>query len=202
MFTGIIQKVGTLTQVDPSGPATRLRIATGFTDLQAGESVAINGVCLTVTEFSREGDALFFVSPETLSKTNLGQLSRDSRVNLERALTLGDRLSGHWVQGHVDGVGRLLSVMPQSESFVVHFELPAALARYCVDKGSITLNGVSLTLNSIEITDTAAMIGLTLIPHTWENTQFSSMRPGDLVNIEVDILAKYVENLSKPYLRT
>ena len=133
------------------------------------------------------GRRLFFVSPETLSRSNLGRLKEGSRVNLERAVTLGTRLSGHLVQGHVDGLGKLVSVEPRAESFFVQFEIPARLARYCVEKGSIAFNGVSLTINKLE----QSLVSITLIPHTWTHTQFSrcprrrprqrrSRRPGQI----------------------
>jgi riboflavin synthase len=206
MFTGIIQSVAVVTRVTHAGPVSgskRLSVATGFKDLEPGESVAINGVCLTVTEYDAAGLALFFVSPETLDKSNLGGLAEGSRVNLERAVTLGTRLSGHLVQGHVDGVGRLASVDKQGsggdECFVTQFEIPARLARYCVEKGSIALNGVSLTINSLEHEGDSATVSITLIPHTWAHTQFSHARVGDAVNVEVDVLAKYVEKLGRPY---
>jgi riboflavin synthase len=199
MFTGIIQKVGTVKKAELSTDRdlTRLLVASAFTDLEAGESIAINGVCLTVTEFTPEGDALFFVSPETLNKTALGLLREGSRVNLERAVTLNTRLSGHLVQGHVDGIGKLTHLEKQTESFALRFEIPAKLSRYCVEKGSISINGVSLTINQIEHGPTAAFIDLTLIPHTWNHTQFSQLALGDSVNIEVDVLAKYVESLNR-----
>jgi riboflavin synthase len=200
MFTGIIQKLAEVTQIEPAGESTRIRLASGFTDLESGESIAVNGVCLTVTEFDAQGRALFFVSPETLDKSNLGALRAGALVNLERAVTLGTRLSGHLVQGHVDGMGKLLDVEPRAESYFMRFEIPARLARYCVEKGSIAINGVSLTINFIETRASgSSMIGITLIPHTWTHTQFSRIRPGDAINVEVDVLAKYVESLSRPY---
>jgi riboflavin synthase len=223
MFTGIIQNVAPITEIADIGAASpasasseaaawaqagsrKIRVATGFKDLEPGESIAINGVCLTVTEYDAAGSALFFVSPETLDKTNLGALQDGARVNLERAVTLGTRLSGHLVQGHVDGVGRLASVTRQGqagsgdESYVTRFEIPARLARYCVEKGSIALNGVSLTINALESAGDAALVSITLIPHTWAHTQFSDAHVGDPVNVEVDVLAKYVEKLGRPYM--
>jgi riboflavin synthase len=203
MFTGIIQKLGTVSQIELAGESTRIRIATGFADLESGESVAVNGVCLTVTDFDALGNAQFFVSPETLAKSSLGSLKTASLVNLERAVTLSTRLSGHLVQGHVDGMGKLLEVQERAESFQVRFEIPARLARYCVEKGSIAINGVSLTINFLERASAhATVVGITLIPHTWTHTQFSKIQAGDAVNIEVDVLAKYVESLSKPYSET
>jgi riboflavin synthase len=224
MFTGIVQKTAPIIHVERRGespsPLThkdtgsdhqRFRIATGFRDLAPGESIAVNGACLTVTEFNPAGDALFFISAETLACTALGTLGVGSRVNLERAMALGERLSGHIVQGHVDGLGRLLAVTPETESYLVKFALPTRLGRYCVEKGSIALNGVSLTINSIHSAENGPengnevgnegeiILGITLIPHTWKHTQFADMHLGDPVHVEVDVLAKYVERLALPY---
>jgi riboflavin synthase len=206
MFTGIVQRTGKVAQLTPhvggSSLGSALRLDTGFNDLTLGESVAVNGVCLTVTEFTNQGQALFFISKETLDRTNLGDLSPGSLVNLERALLAGERLSGHIVQGHVDGIALLRKVANQGESHLVEFELPPELTRYCVEKGSITLDGVSLTLNSIQPDqqkDGAAVISITLIPHTWNHTRFSQSQIGDRVNVEVDVIAKYVEKLCQPY---
>ena len=198
MFTGIVQKLADITQAQTvAGGSRELRVATSFVDLESGESIAVNGVCLTVTEFDGAGNARFFVSPETLTKSNLAGLASGSRVNLERAVTLGTRLSGHLVQGHVDGMGKLVSVRPEADCFVTTFEIPPALTRYCVDKGSIALNGVSLTINTLD--RATGRISITLIPHTWEHTQFSTIQPGDPINVEVDVMAKYVESLARPY---
>lgn len=206
MFTGIIEKLGTVLERDDRSGGL-LRIRTGFSDLTHGESVAVNGVCLTVTETTPgEGDALFFVSPETFSRTQLGSLGVGSKVNLERALSasgtsespLSARLSGHIVQGHVDGVGRIAAITPEAEgSFVMEFELPESCARYCVEKASIALNGVSLTINRLD--PATRRLGITVIPHTWIHTQFHASAAGDPVNVEVDIIAKYVERLCRPY---
>lgn len=213
MFTGIIQKTGPVVLNEGLGSSgLKLTVGTGFSDLTLGESVAVNGVCLTVAELppkagslasSEAGRALFFVSIETLERTNLGSLQTGSRVNLERALLASERLSGHIVQGHVDGLARLHCVEMAGESRRVRFELPAAVARFCVEKGSITLDGVSLTINSlsntIDPTGAPTLAEIMLIPHTWEHTRFCESRPGDLINVEVDILAKYVEKLCLPY---
>jgi riboflavin synthase len=206
MFTGIVQKVAPITRLEKAGESLRVRVSSGFTDLEPGESIAVNGVCLTVTEYDSAGNALFFVSPETLDKSNLGGLVEGARVNLERAVTLNTRLSGHLVQGHVDGLGKLVAVQAENAnagggSYAMKFEIPMRLARYCVEKGSIALNGVSLTINRLERVPSgdACLVSITLIPHTWDHTQFSGARVGDPVNVEVDVLAKYVENLSLPY---
>ena len=197
MFTGIIEKVGSV--IEAEGP--KLLVSSGFSDVVLGESIAVNGVCLTATEISLQGDLFFFVSPETLGRTNLGTLKAGSRVNLERALLPTTRLSGHLVQGHVDGLATLARITPQEGSFVVQFEIPTDLTRYCVEKGSVALNGVSLTINRIlnSAQEGHSLLDLTLIPHTWEETQFSAALVGDKINVEVDILAKYAEKLCQPY---
>jgi riboflavin synthase len=202
MFTGIIEKVGAVLSVYAKGESEHrsrvLRVATGFSDLAPGESVAVDGVCLTVTERHDSGEVQFFVSGETLDRSNLGILKQGSRVNLERALRLGDRLSGHWVQGHVDGLGRISETPRESEAgHELRVEIPMALSRYLVEKGSIALNGVSLTINRIEHGADVARLEIMLIPHTWDHTSFADLRAGDPVNVEVDVLAKYVESLCR-----
>ena len=190
MFTGIITNVGKiLSKTNSSTKECTLAVETNFTDLALGESVAINGVCLTVAEFEVSGNAIFYASPETLSRTNLGALEQGSRVNLERALRVGDRLSGHWVQGHVDGVGELTATRREGESWSLEIKFPEEMAKYFVEKGSVALNGVSLTVNSVQGNSMSLMI----IPHTWQHTNFASLATGDPINIEVDILAKLLE---------
>ncbi len=200
MFSGIIERLGHLAAVVPGQGDVRLDLRTGFPDLQLGESVAVNGVCLTVTRSDAEGFASFFASTETLSVTALGRLQPGDRVNLERAVTPSTRLSGHIVQGHVDGVGTLRSVEPAGDAWSLRFSLPAALRRYCVLKGSITLDGISLTLNRLDEPAAGSgedrfAIGVTIIPHTWEHTTLGGLQPGAPVNVEVDVMAKYVEQL-------
>ena len=204
MFSGIIEQVGKIETVAPEGDsALRLTLATGFPDLDLGESVAVNGVCLTVVRSDRHGSADFFVSPETLNRTNLGRVAAGGAVNLERAVTLATRLSGHLVQGHVDGEARLAEAVDDGGSWRIRLSLPADLHRFCVEKGSIALNGVSLTLNSVEPcgADGRFLIGLTLIPHTWAHTNLQFAAIGDPINVEVDVLAKYVEQLCHAYLK-
>lgn len=193
MFTGIIETLGTVTRSEPHAGELLLRVQTGFPDLQLGESVAVNGACLTVTEFTEDGEALFFVSGETLDKTQLAKLKTGDFVNLERALLPTTRLSGHYVQGHVDGVGKFLGASPRGDAREAAFEIPKDLARYCISKGSIALDGVSLTINSIN----DQTLSVILIPHTWEQTRFHCLKPGDAVNVEVDLIAKYVEKLTQ-----
>lgn len=202
MFSGIIEQVGGLRAVAPQGTARRITLASDFADLALGESVAVNGVCLTVVS-SEPGLADFFVSPETLARSNLAALQPGDFVNLERSVTLATRLSGHLVQGHVDGKARLEAVIQDGEARVVRFSLPATLSPFCVEKGSIALNGISLTLNTVEPprADGRFMVGLTVIPHTWTHTNLQHCALGDEINVEVDVLAKYVERLCQPYLK-
>lgn len=200
MFSGIIEKRAGVHSVSQEDGTLILEIATGFEGLELGESIAVNGVCLTVVRFNATGMATFFVSRETITRSNLGHLAPLAHVNLERAVKLETRLSGHLVQGHVDGLGILESVTPDAEAFKLVFVLPAAVGRYCVEKGSIAINGISLTLNSVEHEDGQTRIGITIIPHTWANTNLSDLSEGDEVNVEADVIAKYVERLCKPYL--
>lgn len=192
MFTGLVETQGTVEHFHPDGDGNRLCIRSTIFDasIQTGESIAINGVCLTVVSHELD-QATFQLAPETLRRTNLGDLQPGSQVNLERALRLGDRLGGHWVQGHVDGVGTLIQRQPDRNWELLHFEMPGALSRYVVAKGSITINGVSLTV--VEVTP--LQFSVALIPHTLEITNLGQLKPGDKVNLEVDILAKYVERL-------
>lgn len=212
MFTGIIEAVGTLTQVPKqSGPHSanardtelELEILTPWDDLSLGESVAVLGVCLTVTQLQGKL-ARFYVSPETLSKTRLGHLIPQTKVSLERALLPTTRLSGHWVQGHVDGLAEIFALDSFESSYLLTVDLPKELGRYCIEKGSIALDGVSLTINKLE--DRANPLGapaktriqLMIIPHTWRHTHFSELRTGNLMHVEVDLIAKYVERLCQP----
>jgi riboflavin synthase len=207
MFTGIIETVANVQSVTAAAEgACRVLLRTPWKaeEIALGESIAVNGVCLTAAEITHAephlSDVLFFLSAETLSRSNLGLLKTGSRVNLERALRADARLSGHIVQGHVDGLARLSRVEEQAESHLVEFDLPSSLSRYCVEKGSISLNGVSLTINRLQPLTQGARVFITLIPHTWAHTSFSEFKPGDPINVEVDVLAKYVEKLCQPYL--
>ncbi|CAK7192521.1 Riboflavin synthase [Commensalibacter sp. Nvir] len=197
MFSGIIENLGIVQSVRFENNAMIILIDTFMRDLSVGESVAVNGVCLTVTECNREGRAIFFLSSETLERSSLKKLVADKYVNLERAVTPSTRLSGHIVQGHVDGTARFVNKEQQGEAHTVLFSMPKALRKYVVEKGSIAIDGVSLTLNKIKETnmDEAFDIQLMIIPHTWEHTTFGQMTLGENVNIEVDIIAKYVENI-------
>jgi len=195
MFTGLVESMGKCASLQAEGEGQRLVIdATIFgNDISLGESIAINGVCLTVVEKAL-GSATFQLAPETLRKSNLGNLTIGSQVNLERALRMGDRLGGHWMQGHVDGVGSLLRREQDGDWERFVFQMPTALSRYLVAKGSITINGVSLTV--VDVSTDAFSVAL--IPHTLANTNLGLLRDGNTVNLEVDILAKYVERLIHP----
>ena len=198
MFSGIIERLGRVRGVEPGERTVRLTLDTGVPDLVLGESVAVNGVCLTVTDFDTSGTASFFVSPETLDRTSLGHAAHvGARVNLERAVTPATRLSGHIVQGHVDATATLASVAAAGDAWAVLLDVPDALRRYCVEKGSIALDGISLTINAILPSDIAGRfrIALMIIPHTWEHTNLGTLSPGASVNVEVDVIAKYVEQL-------
>ena len=192
MFTGLIREVGRVAAVDGGDAGVRLEIEAPLTSVGAalGDSVAINGVCLTVVAV--DGSRLAFDAvPETLSRSSLGRLAGGSPVNLEPALRAGDALGGHYVQGHVDGVGAVRTVEPEGDGRRIWFDAPADLLRYVVEKGSIAIEGTSLTIAALDDSGFA----VALIPHTLEATTFGSLEPGDPVNLEVDVLAKYVERL-------
>lgn len=195
MFTGIIQAVGRLGPPEARGGDLRLRIEAGGLDLsdaQLGESIAVSGVCLTVVAFDATGFSAD-VSNETLSLTTLGRLQGGAAVNLERALRAGDRLGGHLVSGHVDGLGRVEKRWPDARSERWRFAAPASLLRYVAVKGSICVDGVSLTVNAVD--DRGFEVNL--VPHTLENTAFGTAVDGSEVNIEVDVIARYVERLAQ-----
>ena len=192
MFTGIIQAVGKITHIAPLDDGVSLRIASGQLDLgdvKTGDSIAVNGVCLTVTAIA-EGQFFVDVSRETLNCT-ADMDKQGNQVNLEKALRLSDRLGGHLVSGHVDGVGEVITFTPAGESHLLVLRLPMPLLKYIAKKGSITVNGVSLTVNTI----TADQVEINLIPHTISATTLNGLQAGAKVNIEVDMLARYVERL-------
>jgi riboflavin synthase len=189
MFTGIVEEVGLIT----ARKGLRLEVACGFGDLGIGDSIAVNGVCLTVMGLGA-GSFAAELSEETLARTSLGSLTDGSPVNLERPVPAGGRLGGHVVQGHVDGTGTVKALDPQEGSTVMWIEAPDALRRYLVEKGSVAVDGVSLTVAALQ----EGAFSIALIPHTLTATTLSDKAPGDVVNIEVDILAKYVESLLDP----
>jgi len=193
MFTGIVQAIGTVASLDARGADLRLRVHTAgldLSDVRAGDSIAVSGVCLSAVEVLAEGIAAD-VSRETLSCTTLGGLTVGARVNLEKALLPTTRLGGHLVSGHVDGVGRVEEVRAAGACRLLRIAVPAPLARYIAAKGSVSVDGVSLTVN-----ETAGEIfSVNLIPHTLEHTVTGEYRPGTAVNIEVDVVARYLERL-------
>lgn len=189
MFTGLVEFLSPVQRVEPEGDGRRLLIAAPTLAAKSalGDSIAVNGACLTVVQIA--GDVLHFqAGPETLHRTNLGELTAGDRVNLERPLRLGDRLGGHLVQGHVDGMGRVAERLKQGEWELIWFACPHELAAQMVPKGSVAVDGVSLTLVDV----TADRFSVALIPHTLANTTLGFKRPGATVNLETDILAKYV----------
>lgn len=193
MFTGLIEDLGKVLRLERHGSAAVLTVATklaaaGFAD---GDSVAINGVCLTVTRIEGETELSFDVSPETLDASGLGRLSVGEPVNLERALRLSDRLGGHIVTGHVDCQAKIGSRREISGNQVFTFMLPREMGRLVIAKGSIAVDGISLTVNSVD----SSGFTVNIIPHTASRTTLSLRKPGDLVNIETDIIGKYVERL-------
>jgi len=195
MFTGIVRERGRVAGVDGGDAGVRLRIAAPETvsGIALGDSVAVGGVCLTVVAI--DGAELSFDAvPETLSRTALGRLEPGDDVNVEPALRVGDPLGGHVMQGHVDGVGQVRSVEPEGEGKRVWIDAPTDVVRYCVEKGSIAIDGVSLTVAALDDTGFA----VALIPHTLAETTLGSLIPRDEVNLEIDVLAKYVERLIPP----
>lgn len=193
MFTGIIQAVGEIAAMEPTGGDLRLRVRTGklpMADVQLGDSIATSGVCLTVTELP--GDGYWAdVSVETLAHTTLGKLSVGSRVNLEKSLTPQTAMGGHIVSGHVDGVGEVVALDQAGRAWQYTLRAPAALAKYIAHKGSICVDGTSLTVNGVSGAD----FELTIIPQTMEETLFADYRVGTRVNLEVDVVARYLERL-------
>lgn len=192
MFTGLVQDLGLLRAIRVEGSGARLEIQTSLdtSDFQLGESIAVNGACLTV---ERLHDHLFEVvaGAETLARSTTSAWRPRQRLHLERALRLGDRMGGHWVQGHVDAVGVLERVIKASESVILWVAIPPEARRYIIEKGSICIDGVSLTVNEMS----TSSIRVNIIPHTWSSTRFAELSTGERVNIEVDILARYVEGL-------
>ena len=194
MFTGIVQSTGRIARSEPRGGDTRLWIDAGAMDLAdvaIGDSICVSGVCLTAIALDGAQFAAD-LSVETLSRTTLGALGIGAGVNLEKSLRLADRLGGHLVSGHVDGIGKVVAIEADARSQRWHFELPRELVRYVAAKGSICVDGVSLTVNEVE----ANRCGVNLIPHTIDVTTFREKRVGAAVNIEVDLIARYVERLS------
>jgi len=193
MFTGIIEAVGRVQQITPRSGDVRLTIATGklsLSDVKLGDSIATNGICLTVVELTGQGFAAD-VSNETLRRTCLKTWQVGTRVNLEKALMPTSRLGGHIVSGHVDGLGEIISFKPDARSLQYQVRAPDSLAKYISEKGSITVDGISLTVNAID----GATFSLNIVPHTVQETNVGEWQTGSVVNLEVDLLARYLERL-------
>ncbi|MBU2569771.1 MAG: riboflavin synthase [Gammaproteobacteria bacterium] len=193
MFTGIILAIGSIAAIEPKAGDCRLKISTGklpLADAQLGDSIAVNGVCLTAVELGRD---YFYadVSNETLARTTLKTARVGTRVNLELALTPSTRMGGHIVSGHVDGIGTVLDKHSDGRSYRFRFKAPDNLAKYIAEKGSICINGISLTVNEVD----GAVFGVNIVPHTLQETTLGDTEAGDKVNLEVDLLARYLERL-------
>jgi len=194
VFTGLVEEVGRVSSLE-EGEMLRLSISAGRVSegTHGGDSVCVNGACLTVGEV--DGRTLtFFAMPETLRRTSLGGLRSGSPVNLERAMAAGSRFGGHIVQGHVDGVGEVIGVRPEGDAEIWEFGAPEAVLRYCVEKGSICVDGISLTIVSVG----KYSFAVSILPQTRENTNLGELGPGSRVNLEADVIGKYVERLLEP----
>ncbi|MCJ0976203.1 riboflavin synthase [Rhodococcus sp. ARC_M12] len=197
MFTGIVEELGEIVAKDELPDAARFTVRGPVvtSDAGHGDSIAVNGVCLTVVEVLPDGGFTADVMQETLNRSSLGALDVGSRVNLERAAALGSRLGGHLVQGHVDGTGTIIGRSPSENWTVVRIALPTSVARYVVEKGSITVDGVSLTVSGLGVDDGSHWFEISLIPTTLDLTTLGTAEVGSPVNLEVDVIAKYVERL-------
>jgi len=195
MFTGIIEEMGTVRRLNQSPNRCELELSASkvLEGTQIGDSIAVNGVCLTVIRLGEEHFTAD-VMPETLRRSNLGQLKPGSKVNLERAMAANGRFGGHIVAGHIDGTGKILAMQPEGNAVLVTISATPELLRYVVEKGSIAIDGISLTVAKVSHTD----FTVSLIPHTGEETTLLKHRPGEIVNLETDIIGKYVEKLMQP----
>ena len=188
MFTGIVEEVGIVSKITNNGMT--VKASRVLSDVKLGDSIAVNGTCLTAVSFSNSEFSVD-LSPETMRRTSLSQLTEGSRVNLERALSASDRIGGHIVQGHVDATGRITSIKPDGDSIIFRVRIPKRLDKYIVEKGFVAVDGISLTV----VKRGASSFTLAVIPYTLENTNLAVLSEGDQVNLEADILAKYVESL-------
>jgi riboflavin synthase len=199
MFTGIVQAVGAVTSLKQRGGGARIAIAAPagvVRGLKRGDSIAVNGCCLTILAKKAKDGRIGFsadLTPETLAKTNLGQLGRGARVNLEAPLRAGDTISGHWLQGHVEGTGKLISLEPAGEDggHWMEIDVPEGLRRRLAEKGSLAVEGISLTIAAIH----GGRLGFAIIPHTYRATNLRRLKPGDRVNLETDMIARHLEQL-------
>ena len=192
MFTGIIEKIGVVESIKVNNNSFVLEIKINNTNYALGDSVCVNGVCLTVDKVTSETYS-FSVSPETNNITNLKYLKKDSYVNIEASLTINKLISGHIVQGHIDATSKVVEIEQKDDSWFIKFSIDLKYSKYLIKKGSISVDGVSLTVNDVSKDEFNVMI----IPHTYQNTIFKNYKVGTIVNIEIDILAKYIEKLGK-----
>jgi len=194
MFTGLIEEIGNITQVVPIPGGNSLNIGCSkiIEDIDVDDSICVNGVCLTAIKIEKNS---FWVEAvgATLEKSTFADITSPSSVNLERSLRLNDRLGGHLVQGHVNGIGIITEIKKLGDNYLIKVDVPSDLERYLIKEGSIAINGISLTIAELE----ENTVSISVIPHTWKNTNFNSRKIGDKVNIEIDILAKYIEKLIK-----
>lgn len=191
MFTGLVEAVGVVESITPAQDQARITIRIPFaSELALGDSVAINGCCLTVADLG-DGTASFDLLTQTLNVTSLGSIAEGSDVNLERAMQVGDRFGGHFVQGHVDSTGTILGLEGKGQDHILRVSLPAEIHRLCVPKGSISIDGISLTIAELEVNQATFWI----TPHTWDHTNLRSSAVGSTVNLEADMLAKHVDHL-------
>lgn len=194
MFTGIVEDIGEIGSIEQNGSSLVLQIKAKFaSELSIGESVAVNGICLTVT---KHDDASFCadVTPETFRRTSLSLLSAGSPVNLERAMRADGRFGGHIVSGHIDGTGRLTAIRREDNAYNVFFRVEKSLARYIIEKGSVALDGISLTVASVRDEGNYGEFSVAVIPHTWENTALKNKRVCSVINVECDVVGKYIEH--------
>jgi riboflavin synthase len=199
MFTGIVSDIGTITTVEVRGD-TRIVVSTAYdtAGIDLGASISCSGVCLTVVDKSAPSEPGWFavdVSGETISRTAQGQWTRGRALNLERALKVGDELGGHIVTGHVDGIAEVVDVRPEGDSKRIGFSVPRDLAPFVAQKGSITINGVSLTVNQVDDHADSTRFSINVIPHTQKMTTLGALEPGQAVNIEIDVLARYLQRM-------
>ncbi len=196
MFTGLVESIGTVRAITPMGEGARYTIEIPFAaELALGDSVAVNGCCLTVDRIGADGLVEFDLLTQTMRVTSLGRLQVGSICNLERAMGSGGRFGGHFVMGHVDATGEVVSITPVGQDHCVRVRIPQELTRYTIDKGSITVDGISLTIAN-KLADSVMEFWIT--PHTWQATNMQAYAPGTIVDIEVDMIAKYVENFTHP----
>ena len=187
MFSGIIQDIGTISSLTKFDNFIRVSIISNIKSYKIGSSICCSGICLTVTSIPKKNTFTVDVSPETLDKTNANIWTKGMTINIENSLKLGDEISGHFVFGHVDGIGKLILIKEISNCWLIKIQLPKSLKKFLAQKGSISLNGVSLTINKVKDN----IIDLMLIPHTFKNTTFAKLKTNSLINIEVDMLARY-----------